>query len=143
MAKALQGIRMVEVTSFHNGTAFPLEGRHQTVACESCHRNNEYAGTPKTCYECHWVRRKDDVYQRVWGAAEALSRQEAIWAGSIWAAEQICEGDELGTIEPGKEADLLVIDKDYMTIPADDFETIQVLLTMVGGKVVHEVGGAL
>ena len=72
-----------------------------------------------------------------------MTRQEAIWAGSIWAAEQIGEGDQLGTIEPGKEADLLVIDKDYMTIPPDDMEKIQVLLTMVGGKAVHEVSGAL
>ena len=49
--------------AFHNGTSFRLEGKHQTVACTSCHLNNQYAGTPRTCYQCHWVRRKDDRYQ--------------------------------------------------------------------------------
>ncbi len=49
--------------AFHNGTSFRLEGRHQTVACESCHLNGQFAGTPTTCYQCHWIRRKDDRYQ--------------------------------------------------------------------------------
>jgi hypothetical protein len=49
--------------AFHNTTPFRLEGRHQTVACEACHVKGQYAGTPTTCFQCHWVRRKDDRYQ--------------------------------------------------------------------------------
>ncbi len=51
--------------------------------------------------------------------------------------------DKLGSIETGKLADLIVIDRDYMTIPEDEIHEINVLLTMVGGKVVYEVGGGL
>jgi hypothetical protein len=37
----------------HNLFAFKLEGRHVNVACESCHINNVFQGTPTTCYACH------------------------------------------------------------------------------------------
>lgn len=34
-------------------TSFPLTGMHSTVACNQCHVNGRYAGTPKDCYSCH------------------------------------------------------------------------------------------
>jgi hypothetical protein len=37
----------------HALTAFPLTGAHQTVACNTCHVNNVYAGTARDCYTCH------------------------------------------------------------------------------------------
>ena len=55
----------------------------------------------------------------------------------------LAEEKEIGSIEVGKEADLLIIDKDYMTIPVEEIENVKPLLTMVGGKVVYEVSGAL
>jgi hypothetical protein len=36
-----------------NHTSFPLKGNHQTTACNDCHVNNVYAGTPKECVGCH------------------------------------------------------------------------------------------
>ena len=58
-------------------------------------------------------------------------------------AFQLGEEDKLGSIEPGKLADLIVIDKDYMTVPEDEISTIEVLLTMMGGRVVFEKEGGL
>jgi hypothetical protein len=37
----------------HNNTAFPLTGAHTTVACASCHVNNNYTTVPTDCYSCH------------------------------------------------------------------------------------------
>ncbi len=37
----------------HSATAFPLVGKHTTVACSSCHVNGVYQGTPTDCYSCH------------------------------------------------------------------------------------------
>ena len=37
----------------HNFATFPLEGKHTEVACEKCHANNVFAGTPKDCFSCH------------------------------------------------------------------------------------------
>jgi hypothetical protein len=49
--------------AFHKTTVFPLEGRHLSVPCESCHIKGVIQGTPTTCYDCHWVRRQDDPYR--------------------------------------------------------------------------------
>ena len=48
---------------FHEKTSFRLEGRHLAVACESCHLNNVFKGTPTKCIDCHWVRRQDDRFK--------------------------------------------------------------------------------
>jgi hypothetical protein len=37
----------------HNLSAFKLEGEHAGTSCESCHRDNIFAGTPTDCYSCH------------------------------------------------------------------------------------------
>lgn len=87
------------------------------------------------------ITRKDETYQRAWNAIEALNRQEALWAATLWPAEQLAEDKDLGSIEVDKQADLVIIDKDYLTVPEDDIQKIQVLLTMVSGNVVFEVKG--
>ena len=45
-----------------------------------------------------------------------------------------------GSIEPGKLADFVVLDRDYMTIPENEIKDIGVLMTAVGGKTVFEKG---
>lgn len=44
----------------HDKTRFRLTGGHRKVACSSCHVNEQYVKTPKTCYACHQL---DDVHQ--------------------------------------------------------------------------------
>ena len=44
----------------------------------------------------------------------------------------------IGSLEVGKLADLVVLDRDYMSIPADDIVNIAPLLTMVGGRTVFD-----
>jgi cytosine/adenosine deaminase-related metal-dependent hydrolase len=46
---------------------------------------------------------------------------------------------ELGSLEAGKLADFIVLDRDYVTIPESDIENTQILMTVVGGQVVHLV----
>ena len=46
--------------------------------------------------------------------------------------------NNLGSIQPGKLADLLVLDRDYLTIPADEIKDIQPLMTIVGGRIVYD-----
>ena len=76
---------------------------------------------------------------RVWNPEERVSRQEALWMITNWAAYYAMDEDKLGTIEAGKLADLVVLGQDYMTVAEDEISDIPILMTMVGGRVVHEV----
>lgn len=37
----------------HSGFGFPLTGAHATVACATCHKNNQFVGLPSNCVACH------------------------------------------------------------------------------------------
>ncbi|MBI4484241.1 MAG: amidohydrolase family protein [Acidobacteria bacterium] len=76
---------------------------------------------------------------RVFGAHEKLSRMEALYLCTKWAARYSGEEAILGTIEPGKLADLAVLDGDFFAVPDDEiFEKLPVVMTIVGGKVVYQ-----
>ncbi len=68
---------------------------------------------------------------------EALSREQALRLYTINNAFLHREEKEKGSLEAGKLADLIVIDRDYLTCPADSISETHVLTTIVGGKVVH------
>jgi predicted amidohydrolase YtcJ len=86
------------------------------------------------------VTRKDEK-GKVWGKEEAVDRRTALRMFTRWAAEYVLREDVLGSLEPGKWADLVVIDRDFLSIPNEDINLIKVLLTVVGGKLVHTEAG--
>jgi hypothetical protein len=69
---------------------------------------------------------------------EALTREQALRLYTINNAYLHHEENEKGSLQPGKLADLIVIDRDYMTTPLRGIAQTKVLLTVVGGKIVHE-----
>jgi predicted amidohydrolase YtcJ len=76
-----------------------------------------------------------------WGAVnpeQAISREQALRLLTINNAFLSFEEKVKGSIEPGKLADLLVLSDDLMTVPVENIKRIRSLLTMVGGKVVHQ-----
>jgi len=64
----------------------------------------------------------------------ALSRVEAIRYYTINNAYILFSENELGSLEPGKLADFIVLDRDIMTCPLDEFPKTQVVATYLGGK---------
>ncbi len=71
------------------------------------------------------------------GAAERITREEALrlyTAGSAWFS---FDETRRGTLEPGRLADLAVLDRDYLTIPEAEIGRLTAVLTMVGGRIVH------
>jgi predicted amidohydrolase YtcJ len=69
--------------------------------------------------------------------AEALSREQALRLYTVNNAYLHHEENDKGSLEPGKLADLILIDRDVLTCPAADIPHTQVLLTVVGGQVVY------
>lgn len=74
------------------------------------------------------------------GPEQAPTREDALRAYTVDSAWFSRDEDERGSLEPGKLADLAVLTKDYMTVPADQIGSIESSLTMVGGNVVYAAG---
>ncbi len=73
-----------------------------------------------------------------WYPDQALSRAEALHSYTLAAAYAARQEDRLGSLEPGKWADFIVIDRNYFTVPASQIDDIQVIQTWVGGKKVYD-----
>ena len=71
---------------------------------------------------------------------ERITRAEALCMHTIGAAYLQFADDTRGSLEPGKLADLVVIDRDYLTVPEDDIRNIQPVMTIVDGKVAKGQG---
>lgn len=52
-----------------------------------------------------------------------------------WPARFVLKEDVLGTLEPGKFADILVLNGDYFTVPVEELKDIIPFMTIVGGKI--------
>lgn len=81
------------------------------------------------------VTRRDaggDVY----GAGEAISREEAIRLYTSAAARYAFQERRTGSIEPGKLADLVVLSDDILTVPDAALHTVRAVRTVVGGRTV-------
>jgi predicted amidohydrolase YtcJ len=83
------------------------------------------------------VERRDMATGQVLGAAERLSRAEALRALTVGGAWLTFAEREHGVLAPGRAADLAVLDRDPLTVPYEELAETTARLTMVGGQVVH------
>jgi predicted amidohydrolase YtcJ len=96
----------------------------------------EYEGGPWWAALEALVTRKD-FQGVVWGPHERVDKATALTMGTQNGANYILKGNELGSIETGKLADLLILNQDYMNIPDEEISEIQPLMTMMGGKIIY------
>lgn len=71
---------------------------------------------------------------------EQLTREQALRLRSAESSWFLRMEDRLGTIEAGKYADLTVLDRDYFAVPEVEIKRVKSLLTLVGGRIVHQSG---
>ena len=69
---------------------------------------------------------------------EVIDREEALIAHTRSNAHILFMEDDIGSLEAGKFADLVVLDRDYLEVPIDEVREIRPVMTMVGGKVVFQ-----
>ena len=70
---------------------------------------------------------------------QTITRAQALrlfTAANKWFLQE----DELGSIEVGNHADLVVLDRDYFTVDEEQIRHISPVLTMVAGAIVHDTG---
>ncbi len=74
---------------------------------------------------------------------QRITRQDAIRLYTANSAYITFTEDEKGSLEVGKLADLIVLDRDILECPVEDVKRIRVERTYLGGRLVHDAGGAL
>jgi predicted amidohydrolase YtcJ len=75
----------------------------------------------------------------VYGPRERIDRSTGLLMLTRWGAEYVMREDELGSIEPGKLADLVVVDQNPLSsdIADEDLSEIKVIATLIGGEVAY------
>ena len=69
---------------------------------------------------------------------QRMSRREALRSYTLDCAKAAFEEDQKGSLSPGKLADIAVLSRDILSVPAEDILTTEVLFTIVGGRVLYE-----
>jgi predicted amidohydrolase YtcJ len=73
-------------------------------------------------------------------AGQTITREEVLRLYTRDNGWFLREEEQLGTIEEGMFGDLVVLDRDYFTVPDEELKQIRSALTVVGGNVVHSSG---
>ncbi len=73
-----------------------------------------------------------------WYPDEAMNRAEALHSFTLAAAFAAHQEDRLGSLEAGKWADFIVVDRDYFEIDVSEIDDIQVMQTWVAGRKVYD-----
>jgi predicted amidohydrolase YtcJ len=72
------------------------------------------------------------------GTAESVDIHTALRSYTAWGARQMFMEDRIGTLEPGKRADIAVWEQNPYEIPAAELKNLRCVLTLIDGKVVYE-----
>jgi hypothetical protein len=76
---------------------------------------------------------------KVYAPDQKIDRETALKVATIWGGFYVMRENLLGSLEPGKFADYVVLDRDYLTVPEDEIGKLRVMMTVVGGKTIHLV----
>jgi predicted amidohydrolase YtcJ len=83
----------------------------------------------------HLITRTNDRGQKI-APEEAIDRQTLMKMSTVWPSFYVLKEKELGTLEPGKYADFVILNKDYFTIPEAEIGSVFPLMTVLGGKTI-------
>jgi len=110
-----------------NGTDFPIERVNPMLTFHSAVARKDLSGYPEGGFQ----------------PENALTREQALRSMTTWAAKANFEEQDYGSLEPGKWADFVILEKDIMEIPIEEVPGVKVVQTWSHGERVFEVGRKL
>ena len=105
-----------------NGSDFPIENINPLYGFYAGVARKDLMGSPENGFQTE----------------NALTREQALRAMTIWAAKANFEEDFKGSLEIGKWADFVILDKDLITAPESDLPNSKVISTFVAGELVYK-----
>ena len=101
---------------------------------------SDYFVTPFPARYGLWssIARQTASGNQPFGIAESVDIHTALKSYTIWAAHQLFLEDRIGSLEPGKDADIAVWDRDPYSVPTDALQDMHCEITLLRGKVVFE-----
>jgi len=106
-----------------NGSDFPIENINPIYGFYAAVARKDLNGQPTNGFQIE----------------NALTREQALRGMTIWAAKANFEDDFKGSLEPGKWADFVILDRDLLTVQESDLPNSKVISTFVGGEPVYQV----
>jgi predicted amidohydrolase YtcJ len=104
------------------GTDFPVEGINPIATFYAAVARKDKNGNPTAGFQ----------------PQNRLSRQEALKGMTIWAAKSVFNEQTKGSIEKGKDADIVILDKDIMNVPEKELLSTKVKYTIVKGIIKYK-----
>src|SRR3954471_2208590 len=104
------------------------------------HEDGVHIAPHNPWFALHYATTGLNVLGQQINPGQQISRQQALHAYTRGNAWYMNRENELGSIEKGKFADLVVLDRDYFGVTDADMRKIRPVLSVVGGKVVHDAG---
>jgi len=108
-----------------NGSDFPIEAINPLFGFHAAVARKDHDGYPEGGFQME----------------QALSREEALKAMTIWAAYSSFDESNRGSLEPGKKADFVILENDIMKIPEQQITSVKVWSTYIDGNCVYAVDG--
>ncbi len=105
-----------------NGTDFPVEKIDPRLTFYASVIRKDLEGFPEDGFQIE----------------NALTREETLKSMTIWAAKAAFEENEKGSIEAGKFADFIILNKDIMEVYEDQIPTITIVATYIGGHDIYK-----
>ena len=104
------------------------------------HEDGVHIAPHNPWFALHYATTGLNVLGQQINAGQQISRQQALHAYTRGNAWYLNREQDLGSIEKGKLADLVVLDKDYFSVSDAEMRTIRPIMTVVDGGVVHDSG---
>jgi hypothetical protein len=104
------------------------------------HEDGVHIAPHNPWFALHYATTGLNVLGQQINPGQQISRQDALRAYTRGNAWYLNRENDMGSIEKGKFADLVVLDKDYFSVSDAEMRTIRPVLTVIDGQVVHSTG---